>query len=392
MAGIDEYIKNYGDISFTEMPFGDADSMALCQMFYMPLEKVVSPDFDAEPKGFGEVANDMFNYMGCKHKALGLMITKAPSLRMMEMSRYKRFSEMRVVACREVFQVEPAVQFNAATFILPNNTFVVAFRGTDDTIIGWKEDFDLYLRKGIPSHGLAVEYLEKAAEKFSGNIIVCGHSKGGNVALYAALNCSKKVRDRISNVYNNEGPGFIDYSYLASPAYRELLPRYRHFVPTGSMIGMLLAHDDDYTVIRSSRHIGMLQHDLSTWQIEEGEPVTAQELSTQGKIMDLGLMEVIYRVNDEQSAVIDNVSNRMIRATGELSLSGFAKNLVPALDGAIKEWKIIDSDTKSAFTGAFKGMGKVMVGAVKTVKEEAVPAVAKRVEIIAEKVLANALM
>lgn len=390
MAGTEEYIKNYGDVSFTEMPFCDADNIALCEMFYMPLEKVVSADFDDEPKCFGEVANDMFNYMGCKHKPLGIMITKTPSMKMMEMSRYRRFSEMQVVACQEVFCPDPAVQFAAATFLLPNNTFVVAFRGTDDTIAGWKEDFDLYLKKGIPSHSLAVDYLEKAAKKFSGNIIVCGHSKGGNVALYAALNCSKETRDRIDILYNNDGPGFADYGFLATPAYRELLPRYRHFVPSSSMIGMLLAHDEDYTVVKSSKHIGALQHDLATWQVEGSGPEIKDELTMQGKIMDLGLMEIIFHVTDEQSETIDNVINKLIKATGEISLTGFVKNIIPAVDNAAKVWKDIDEDTKDVFKSAFSGVAKKFVEAAKTVKEEAAPAVAQRIDIVAERILANA--
>ncbi len=390
MSGTEEYIKEYGHISFDEKPFGDADNIAFCEAFYMPLEKVVSPDFDAEPRNFTDVANDMFAYMGNKHKALGLMITKTPSVTLMEMSKVRRFAEMKVVACQEAFCTDPAVQFAAATFILPDGTLVIPFRGTDDTIAGWKEDLDLYIRKGIPSHSLAVEYLEKAAEKFSGNIIICGHSKGGNVALYAVLNCSEKVRSRIVGVYNNDGPGFVDYSFLSTEAYREILPKYRHFVPSSSMIGMLLAHDDDYTVVKSSRHIGALQHDLATWKLTGCEIQTEKGLTKQGQLADLSLMEIIFRVTDEQSKIVDTVFSKIILATGELSLTGFVKNIVPAVDGAVKAWKDIDETTKEAFKETFKGAGKLFVGAIKTVREETVPAVTNRAKSMAEKALANA--
>lgn len=390
MTGIEEFIKEYGDISFEEKPFCDADNVALCSAFYMPLDKVVSPDFDTEPVDFAKVSEDMFEYMGSKHKAQGIMITKNCSITLVDLAHCPRYEGTKVVACQEVFQTDPAIQFGAATFILPNGDVVVPFRGTDDTIAGWKEDFDLFLKRGIPSHQIAVDYLEKAAAKFDGDIIVCGHSKGGNVALYAALNCSKAVRDRLKLVYNNDGPGFIDYSFLSTEAYKELLPKYRHFVPDSSMVGMLLAHDDDYTVIKSSRHIGALQHDLATWRISDGEMETAEELTKQGRFYDLALSRFIYRISDEQTEVLDKVFTDLISATGEISLTGFVKNLIPAIDGAVKKWKDIDEDTKEAFKNAFKGTGMLIVGTAKAVKEEALSVTSEKAKLVATKVLANA--
>lgn len=390
MSGTEEFIKNYGDTTFEEMPFCDADNVALCSAFYMPLDKVVSPDFDEDPRSFTEVSEKMFEYMGSKHKALGIMITKNSSITLFNMAHTKRYEDVKVVACQEVFSTDPAIQFGAATFLLPDGTIVVPFRGTDDTIAGWKEDFDLFLRRGIPSHQIAVDYLEKAAEKFSGDIIVCGHSKGGNVALYAALNCSKEVRDRLKLVYNNDGPGFIDYSFLSTEAYKELLPKYRHFVPDSSMIGMLLAHDDDYTVVKSSRHIGALQHDLATWKLDGAEMETASALTKQGKFYDLGLMRIIYRISEEQTEVLDKVFTDLINATGELSLTGFMKNIVPALDGAVKKWKEIDGTTREEFKDAFKGVGMLFIGAAKAVREEALSVTTEKAKMIAEKATANA--
>lgn len=390
MTDVEQFIKSYGEVSFEEKPFCDADNVALCSAFYMPLDKIVSPDFDIQPRDFAEVSETMFEYMGSKHKALGIMITKNCSITLEELAHCPRYEGTKVVACREVFQTDPAVQFGAATFILPDGTLVIPFRGTDDTIAGWKEDFDLFLKKGIPSHQIAVDYLEEAAAKFDGDIILCGHSKGGNVALYAALNCSQQVRDRLKLVYNNDGPGFIDYSFLSTSAYRELLPKYRHFVPDSSMVGMLLAHDEDYTVVKSKRHIGALQHDLATWRISDGEMQTAPELTKQGRFYDLGLSRFIYRISDEQSEVVDKVFTELIDATGELSLTGFVKNLIPAIDGAVKKWKDIDDSTKEAFKDTFKGAGMLLVGTAKAVKDEAVSATAEKVKTLSDKVLANA--
>lgn len=369
MAGTNEYINQFGSISFNERPFGDADNIALCEVFYMPLEKVVSESFDDEPLCFEDVCNSLFELNGCEHKAVGLVINRGISEKLMKMASTPRFSQMKVLACKHIYDEEPAVQFDAATFILPDGVNVVIFRGTDDTIAGWKEDLDIYTKKYIPSYKYSVEYLEEAAQKLEGDIIVCGHSKGGNVALYAALNCSTEVADRIKLLYNNDGPGFHDLRPFATPAYRELLPRYRHLIPQSSFIGMLLAHDDDYTVVKSSRLMGMLQHDLATWQISDGELVTTK-LSLLGKLNDRGLADLILRISDEQSDTVNAVTAALLGSSGEKDLTGLVKNANSALRGINAAWRSLDSDIKKKFFAIFKGSAALLVGAAREVRKE----------------------
>ena len=388
MANTYDFIKEYGRESFKEKPFGDADNLVMCQISYLPFERVVSSSFDDEPKGFSEVCNDIYNYMGRRFKALGLLITKDASVNLQEMSRQRRFAEMKVVACREVFEIEPALQFGAATFILPDGTLVIPFRGTDDTLIGWKEDLDILAKKGIPSHQLAVDYLEEAAKKFDGDIIVCGHSKGGNVALYAALNCSKEVRSRIKLLYNNDGPGFCDYSLFDTEGYRELFPKYRHFIPHSSLVGVLLSHDDDYEVVRSDKLLGVNQHDLKTWQIAGDELDFKPELSAMGKITDLVIGNLVLRLSEEQTAALEKVVDSVIKGTGQPSLTEFVQHLGAALSGARVAWKEVEPEVKETFKSAFKGAGMIVADAVKAVRNSAEPAVRKAVE-FAEKAMAN---
>lgn len=369
MAGTNEYINQFGSISFNERPFGDADNITLCEVFYMPLEKVVSESFDGEPLCFEDVCNSLFELNGCEHKAVGLVINRGISEKLMKMASTPRFSQMKVLACKHIYDEDPAVQFDAATFILPDGVNVVIFRGTDDTIAGWKEDLDIYTKKYIPSYKYSVEYLEEAAQKLEGDIIVCGHSKGGNVALYAALNCSPEVADRIKLLYNNDGPGFHDLRPFATPAYRELLPRYRHLIPQSSFIGMLLAHDDDYTVVKSSRLMGMLQHDLATWQISDGELVTTK-LSLLGKLNDRGLADLILRISDEQSDTVNAVTAALLGSSGEKDLTGLVKNANSALRGINAAWRSLDSDIKKKFFAIFKGSVALLVGAAREVRKE----------------------
>lgn len=368
MADTLRYIKKYGSISFGEMPFGDADNAALCEIFYMPLEKVVSDSFTAEPKGFTDACKELYSYNGNKHKAPGLVLTKKISVKMMEMSKQKRYSEMKMAACTEVYSEKPAVQFAAATFILPTGELVVVFRGTDDTLVGWKEDLDIFTKREIPSHRLAIEYLEKVAESFEGDIIVCGHSKGGNVALCGALRCSEAVRSRIKVLYNNDGPGFVDYSLFRTAAYAELLPKYRHIVPSSSLVGMLLAHDDDYMVVKSKRLMGPMQHDLSTWKVKGTELSKRADLNAIGKVTDFVMKNMIFGLNDVQVEAMDKVVGAIFEGTGQNNLLGFAKHAVSSVKGAKKSWSEFDDDTRENFRSSFNGTGEIVKNAVKSVR------------------------
>lgn len=375
-----EFIKEYGDVSFTEMPFCDIDNAALCQIFYLPLEKTAPNSFEEEPVSFTEVYNKYYALCGEKHKAVGLVLPKAISVLAMEMAGTKRYSEIKVLGATETFTVDPPVQFGAATFILPDGTNVVMFRGTDDSLIGWVEDMDIYTKKGIPSHQLAVDYLNEAAEKLQGDIIVCGHSKGGNVALYGAMNCKQEVRDRIRYLYNNDGPGFHNFDFIDTPAYKELLPRYRHFIPQSSLVGVLLAHDDDYTVVKSRWQTGPLEHDIGSWMIDGTEFIKKDELSPLGKINDIGFGNLILKVTDEQNVILDKVVTSVVKGTGELYILGFVKNLVPALKGGAAAWKEIDDETKTAFKDAFAGTVDLFKETVKVVNEDAFPVFKKRAQ------------
>lgn len=388
MAGALEFVRKYGDKSFTELPFCEADNAALCGMFYMPIEKAAPNGIDDEPVSFAEVAEKMYELNGGRHVAVGLLLLKGISVEMMEMAHSRRYSEIKVVYAKEVFREEPAVQFNAATLLLPDGKIVILFRGTDDTFTGWLEDLDIYTRKGIPSHQLAVDYINEVADKFDGDIIICGHSKGGNVALYGALYCGEKAKSRLQAVYNNDGPGFHSFDYINSKEYKELLPIYKHYIPQSSFVGVMLAHDDDYTVVKSSRILGAAQHDIATWQIEGTDFVRKDDLTLLGKVTDLTLMNIILKANDEQIQAIEKVLCAVVSGTGQTCLLDFAKNAPSAIKGAVKTWKGIDTVTKDVFKDAFSGSLRIIKTAVKVVKEDALPAVEKRASDLAAVLMA----
>lgn len=353
MANVMDYIKNYGDKSFCDVPFDEADNVALCGMYYMPFDTVVSSSFDEEPMPFAQASDEIFAARGYKHEPVGLVLLKNISEQMVEMAKQKRYREMKIVAAVRVYEKEPAVQFEAATFLLPDGKIVVLFKGTDDTLIGWKEDFDILTQKGIPSNQLSIDYLENVAKHFDGNIIICGHSKGGFIAQYASLYCSKEVRDRIECVYNNDGPGFWNDSFLSTEEYAQMLPKYKHYVPQSSFIGMMLSHDYDFTVVKSKAVLGPIQHDLATWQFDGRKLVKVDDLTAIGKINDGVLHDLVENLDQEQEKVLDEVMTKVIGGVDQNGLLDVKDNIIPSLKGGAEAWRSIDKETQIKFLKIF---------------------------------------
>ncbi len=380
MANVFEYVKNYGPVSFKDKPFTDADNVAMCCSFYMPLEQVVSADFDAEPIPFDEAFDKLFELRGRKHTPVGLVLVKEISMLMEEMSRHKRFAEMKVVGCTDNFGKEPPVQFNAGTFLLPNGDIVVLFRGTDDTLMGWLEDVDILVDDDIPSHHLALEYIAQVAEKFEGDIIVCGHSKGGYMAQYAALNSPKEIRDRIKAVYNNDGPGFSDYDYLNSEAYNEILPRYKHLVPQSSFIGMMLSHDDDYEVVKSNRVTGAMQHDLLSWQVDDDSVKKCEDMTTTGKVTDLVFHDLVSNLTPEESNAFGEVVGSVFEGIDQKGLLDVKNHFSESVRGGAKAWKELDPEVKKTFRKVIRGARKYVLDASRTVLKGEYKTVSERIE------------
>ncbi len=368
MATSKDFIKKYGDKTFSELPFTDVDNLLLCEIFYMPFEKVLYKGFNDKPVLFSDACKKVFAYNGYKHISPGFLMNNYISQKMMALAETVRYNDVKVYACESVFGTEPAVQFAAMTFILPDDTKVVVYRGTDDTWVGWKEDIDIYTKKGIPSHKLCVDYLERIAKDFpDGDIIICGHSKGGHVALHSALYCDESVRNRIERVYNNDGPGFYSYNYIESKPYNEIINKYRHFVPDCSFVGMLLVHDDDYIPVKSTRLFGMLQHDLATWKIKGTQLLTRDDLTFVARVTDLVLKKMLYNMDEKKTNNFEAVLSAVIAGMGQVNITNFSKNLISSLKGAIDTWSSIDEPAKELFRTTFVGIFTVIEECTKLV-------------------------
>lgn len=176
-----------------------------------------------------------------------------------------RFRQISLTYYRDVFIPQEDTQFAAMTFLLDDGSAFLAFRGTDNTLVGWKEDFNMTFLEHIPAQILASEYIEELASVFTGPLHVAGHSKGGNLAVFSAAMCGNSIQDRILDVSNLDGPGFMAH-VINHPGYQRILPKIHTYMPQSSIFGLLLEHGEPHTIIQA-RQLGLLQHDPYNWEV-----------------------------------------------------------------------------------------------------------------------------
>lgn len=280
--------------TFDEEPLNSVDSLILSQFAYIHLDGIVP--FAPESSGIiplsgcylAEHFDDMFRDIRepALNRALLSALAASPRFRNISLSSY-------------VSEFDPGLekQFSALTYILPDKSVYVAFRGTDDTIIGWKEDFNIAFVYPVPSQIRASEYLIDAAARFSGKITVGGHSKGGNLAVYSAFTAPRNIQDRIVRVFDHDGPGFRD-GVLDCGGYKNIESKILKTIPQSSLIGMLLEGHKNYTVVESSR-IGVMQHDPFSWKLGDSGFITVEEVSDGAKYLNRTIRDWINSLTDE---------------------------------------------------------------------------------------------
>ena len=279
MGNIFDYLTWRGDLTFTQDPPNAVDALIFSTLTYV---------------GYGETAErppeSAASLRRCAEEffALENPESRVRSKKDMELLRCAaataRFGQCGLCLYRSVLVPEQETQFAAMTFLLDDGSMFLAYRGTDNSLVGWKEDFNMTFQQTIPAQRLAQEYIREAALAHTAPMRVAGHSKGGNLAVFAAARCSPMVRKRILTVYNNDGPGFTKYM-IGDPGYNAIVPRIQTYIPQSSVIGMLLEHEEPFIVIRS-KSVGIMQHDPYSWEVEGPHFLPVQEVTESSQFLD----------------------------------------------------------------------------------------------------------
>ena len=251
MPNMMDYLAWRGDIALDYSPFGDVDSLILASLSYLtyPEEAGLLRDLALTVPPVDKM---QFAFV---HEIRAMLSAAAMT---------ERFAGIGMRHPVAVTDQDRDMQFAAVTFDLPDGTHYVAFRGTDSTIVGWREDFNMAFESPVPAQSAAVKYLNEAGALTDGPLILGGHSKGGNLAVYAAAHADPMTQNRIRAVYSFDGPG-LDDATMASEGYANIARRIRSFVPQHSVVGLLLPYHPEYPGGQSDG-AGLLQRDSLPWQ------------------------------------------------------------------------------------------------------------------------------
>ncbi len=261
------YLNTMGKKSFEALPFNEVDAAILCELSYIYFKDLLPRDRDPkEPLKLLEARNLWKQTAKEKLLAPGELL-RSPAYELLEHAGItRRFRNVTLRSYREVIDKDLGIQFSAMIFSEVED-FLLTFRGTDFYSVGWKEDFKLSYLPIIPSQALARSYLMDYFDECRSPISIAGHSKGGNLAVYAAITCPEKYQSLIRDVYNFDGPGF-SRELCQLESYKRMVPKIHTYLPQDSFVGMLLNRLEKPHIVESSR-AGILGHFPFHWEVHQ---------------------------------------------------------------------------------------------------------------------------
>ena len=300
MSDIRDYVRWRGDLSFSQDPLNSVDALVFSALAYIHFETVLK-ETDS-PRTLQEVGRTILE----QEDLTDVIRSKNDPDLLALASESSRFGSCRMISCESCLEPQQDTQFFAVTFLLEDGSAMIAFRGTDSTVVGWKEDFNMSFQQTVPSQLLALNYVREVAFAVPGPLRICGHSKGGNMAVFSGARSSPGLQQRILDIYNNDGPGFSDY-LMGDPGYKAIVPCIHTFVPQSSVIGMLMDHEEPYTIIKS-RQIGLMQHDVYNWEIHGPRFVPMEEITADSRFLNETIRKWYASMdNVQRNQVVDTV-------------------------------------------------------------------------------------
>ena len=346
-----DYLKEYGDVPFRDVPMNEVDSLALCQFSYLKFDGMVPgveenlpsvklKDLETHPDYEKLFADERYEKVNRK------LITA--------MLAGKRYRNMKMNCYVNIIEKEWETQFSAITFLLEDGTLYVAFRGTDETIVGWKEDFNMAFLSPVPGQAYSVKYLNAVGARLHRPFYVGGHSKGGNLAVYSAMNCKPEIQDRIIKIYSMDGPGFRP-EVLKEGNYSMIARRVEKILPHSSLVGMLFESDMHFKVVES-KTFGLLQHNPYTWLVKDGRLVEVKDIYESRRKMDNTLNEWILSLDETQLQVFVDTLFQVINASQAEDLIQFTAEWKKSMNGIVAALKEGDDQTAGILKEVIKSL------------------------------------
>lgn len=372
MADIFEYIKRFGTLRFTNMGITEADNAVFSRLAYLDLTPYAG-------ETLGEAAEE-YESGGESGKTL---IETADLLK--AAGNTIRYGYITITDCREIVSDNMQTAFYAVTFAVDKNTFFIAFRGTDDKIVGFYEDAKLAYAFPVSSQTSALSYVTQQFEEHDGKFFLGGHSKGGNLAIFAFLFLREEEKDRIIRVYNNDGPGFPQE--IADILFtRENCEKIYNIMPEDSIIGRMLTDGGRIKIVKSTAS-GAAQHNIFTWEINGAGFKAAKRFSMLSEYMEDTLTQSLEtlppeRMRDAAAAVFEIAKNSGIKTLKDISVKNY-KSLIPA----VAELKKLVDDNTDDIPVIVRTLAKSLADSISVEKivERSMPDIMSKIDEITEK-------
>ena len=345
MNTIIDYLDWRGDLSFNQDPLNEVDNLIFSVLSYSDFSGVV-PGLDKPGSVTLQEAADRIgpaphevttNLTRSFFAALPLLLEKC--------AQTERFANLQLSHYIDRIEFAKAEQFSAVVFSLDEQLHFIAFSGTDDTLAGWKEDLEMSFREAVPAQRDATRYAQAVIANLSGNFYLGGHSKGGNLAVYAAAHLTPEEQQRIIAVYNNDGPGFLA-NIIEKEGYQRIIHKVTTFIPQSSVAGILLEHEEKFQIIRSNE-TGLMQHNAFSWEVLGKHFVYEQELSKSSLVLSQAIRAWLNNISLEERSQFVEALFKVIDATGAKTLSELSEDKLAAARAMITTFTQLEEETQT---------------------------------------------
>lgn len=345
MANMIDYLAWRGDLPLEAGGLNQVDGVLLARLAYLPFEHVFSQG--TERISIGQAAERLLALPEIER----ILLIPSDRTLLESLKESARFRDMELSGYVNQLDSETQTQFSAITIRLNDRERYVSFRGTDNTLIGWKEDLNMCFVCPVPAQVLAVQYLTETARLHPEALIPGGHSKGGNLAVYAAAFCPETIQARIPVVFNYDGPGF-DSKVLSTGGYQRICDRVSTFVPQSSVVGMLLGHEEKYTIVHSQQS-GLMQHDVYSWDVLRDHFICLETVNNSSRFIDYTLKAWLGSLDyTQREKCIDAVYSALIQ-TNVSTLKEFNGSWFSNMLSVLRNMKNLDEETRSLVIQTF---------------------------------------
>lgn len=338
--------------NFTTLPFNHVDSLVLSQFAYIHFTELV-PRIEEDKKPV-QIA-ELLKAENIPIMLENVRVPKENHRLLVALCMSPRFRDIGMCCYSESMDMDEEKQFAAVTYLIGDKKAYIAYRGTDSSFVGWKEDFNMAFASTTPSQEEGVLYLNSVAEKFPQmNLIIGGHSKGGNIAVYSAMESDLSIQSRIIKIYSHDGPGFKE-DILKGGKYELIKDKIYKILPQSSIVGMLLHHQEDYVVVES-KQFWVMQHDPFSWIVNKNDFKYVQGITNSAEHTNIVINQWLSTLDYEKRELFINALYSVVESTGIASFSNLTGDWYNNSISILAAIKGIDAETKDFIYKTLKSL------------------------------------